>query len=1691
MVARPAHAGLQRFVVRLFRSSGGIAGLGVLVGDREIMTCAHVVNTALSRSQEHADQPGDDGLIDIDFPLLPDTGWRGQARVSRWLPPPGKDVAGRDIAGLAFTGELPDGASPAKLAPVLAPHGLVDVFGYPRGRPGGVFVEARVRYEVGGGVLQLDSTTGSALRIRPGFSGSPVCDRDSGDVIGLLWMAPRTDSEERDSFAITAERLRSAWPEVLADVGREVGQVTAGMLASEWPLLAGDVQEHESLLPRQLIEREWLSAEIGAFCRQHDRGYFLIEGDAGMGKTTFAAWFARQKRCAAHFAQLDPDAGTTKVAVRSLSAQLIAAWNLHALTDRMALPEEAGSYAWFRTVLQAAARSRDEAAPGTPIILVADALDAAAEHPPGHLPMGLPDQLPGGVYIVATARPGGLPHEPAEETYARCVLHPARDENMADLRQYIACSAAEGSLARAIASARITLDQFTASLLEPSLGSWIYVRHVLEAIRQDPPKAGELPALPSGLKNYYDTNVASLCEGSDGTGLYLPLLATLAVVAEHVDVPTLAALAGVADRQQVQRAVDRRLLPYCSITRPPGERRSLFRIGHPSLSEYLRGNPAAPAADQAGEPGASAQPAVSVRREEMADACQDAQNRICDRYLTAWGGLDRDLPRLEANPDLAEMDRGYALRWLASHLLTAGRHGDLHRLLACGPGGTNIWFAAHDRAGNVAGYLRDVDLARGAAPRLGIQLRYALIQASIASLSTTLPPGLIGELVTRRDEDDKPVWDPSRAFRYVERMADEQRQAQALARITRLLPRELLGPALSVAMRMQHEENRAAALEAVIPHLPQHLLDLAAQAVFSVEYGPGYSLASIESNPNLYLPAMVAIMVRLPAELLQELRRGHVRAFNQVSYARAAYALFWPNDRVQGTRDALEQASELEYEYDRGLLVAALMPYFPRNTFDEVLVVLATTHYLDAPMVALAEHAPDERLGDVLDFAQGKWDPTPVFFCKAARRLTADHALAALRLCKAMPREDERAEAFAALAPILDSDQARRLLEPDQSDSLLHRPVIVRDLELPFEAPQLVAVSALLDRLPPEEAREVVRERILGHGRPGSLSYRSQVPMLSSNSLSYRSLLPLLGRHLPDDLRREALGYIYDGLKWPGNEPEKHAALLARFTKLSDHEVAEAFDQAQANSWSDAHLAAADVLAPCLDDRLLRDVLQRVMAFPLEKECFAAVAALGRVQRPETRDQTAARGLAMAIGISHVRSKACAVAALGPILTPPDLATAAFAILWSIDPFWGVRAMEEMADVLPAQLVQAVPDRIRGWIILDPRLDIPRIIERLAAHGYTAVIDRLLPDPEGSWDPNGWGEALAALAPHLTESKIRKLWHLWHRRDHERLVRDGAEALSSLVSRLPADERAAAVDEILAAYRPWHDWDTDDARFLGRLARAAPTEQLTQTLSDMLGRKRGIPFQVLAELAPGLPGTLIEEALQYALSDHDDWNCQALAKLAPRLSGAPLNRAISHVNEIQDRRWAAVALTALARQLPRDHENRETVLATAVEAAVTWPLQSSLGGVMAALIPQLPDRLRPSAVSAAIQEACQGLDHLHRSSDREEFDRLRAVLAVLRGPELEEFYAQLGTEVRNPQVRARSQAAVVQQAGSSRVASFMPGGNPLYHEWPGDHDRAGLMGLIAGAAWWIDQNGGSADIADVIESIFDVARWWP
>src|SRR5712691_3641624 len=190
------------FIARILGPDGRPVGVGALVTERHVVTCAHVVNAALGRDVRDQRRPAE--AVALDFPLagsVPGSAPTLRAAVERWLPPPREGAAGDDSAGLVLAdGHAPEGTVAARLA-VEAPRPgqKVRVFGYAAARPDGGWVAAAIRGSVGGGRLQLDSD--SALRIQRGYSGSPVFDDGLGRVVGLIASAP-PGATERDSYAI-------------------------------------------------------------------------------------------------------------------------------------------------------------------------------------------------------------------------------------------------------------------------------------------------------------------------------------------------------------------------------------------------------------------------------------------------------------------------------------------------------------------------------------------------------------------------------------------------------------------------------------------------------------------------------------------------------------------------------------------------------------------------------------------------------------------------------------------------------------------------------------------------------------------------------------------------------------------------------------------------------------------------------------------------------------------------------------------------------------------------------------------------------------------------------------------------------------------------------------------------------------------------------------------------------------------------------------------------------------------------------------------------------------------------------------------------------------------------------------------------------------------------------------------------
>ena len=199
--------------VRRWAAGRPTAGLDLLVGPRQVVTCAHVVNVALGRGEREQAPPNGSDLVQVEFPLLPGAPVR-EARIVAWVPPPGSGTGGGDVAGLELTEEAPAGATSARFALTTPEPGTwLRVFGYPGNPPRqcGMNVDVDLKGQVGGQLLQVESRSGQTVKAQPGFSGSPVWHHGTGEAVGLLQSAPPADEPERDAYLLPPLAVAQAW----------------------------------------------------------------------------------------------------------------------------------------------------------------------------------------------------------------------------------------------------------------------------------------------------------------------------------------------------------------------------------------------------------------------------------------------------------------------------------------------------------------------------------------------------------------------------------------------------------------------------------------------------------------------------------------------------------------------------------------------------------------------------------------------------------------------------------------------------------------------------------------------------------------------------------------------------------------------------------------------------------------------------------------------------------------------------------------------------------------------------------------------------------------------------------------------------------------------------------------------------------------------------------------------------------------------------------------------------------------------------------------------------------------------------------------------------------------------------------------------------------------------------------------
>lgn len=529
-------------------------------------------------------------------------------------------------------------------------------------------------------------------------------------------------------------------------------------------------------------------------------GYIVIQGEPGIGKTALIGELVNRYGYVHHFNIAAQNIRSASEFLANVCAQLIARYEL----NYAALPEEATKGSVFLSQLLAEAA---EKAGDRPVIVLVDALDEAedTELPAEANRLYLPPTLPVGVFFIITTR---------EEYDYRLAVDRREDiymkdddpQNVEDVRRYMLSFIAQH---QAVMDLRInewgiSESEFVQVVLEKSQGNFMYLVQVLRDIssgKLSKDTVGEIRKLPQGLLDYYKRHwrVMKARDPIYFTQHQQPVVCMLATVREPVTVSQLAEWTKLSPTDIGQVIVE--WYEFLDVDEPDeGER--LYRIYHASFQDFLRE-----------EVGLSAYHQVIA--------------------ATALGKINQETSARVNNP--VAVLSNYELRNLVGHLENAEQLQDVHYLLALETRTEhNAWYEAKERHGDIKGYLADIKRAWQLAARestrtlhqdgprthLALEVRYALISATMNSLAANMPATLLVALIQHN------IWSCEQGIAYASLVPNPSERMEALVNLAEVCAssrEQSFRAALAAAQSIEDIYWREAAIAALAPRLPPHL----------------------------------------------------------------------------------------------------------------------------------------------------------------------------------------------------------------------------------------------------------------------------------------------------------------------------------------------------------------------------------------------------------------------------------------------------------------------------------------------------------------------------------------------------------------------------------------------------------------------------------------------------------------------------------------------------------------------------------------------------------------------------------------------------------------------------------------------------------------------------------------------------
>jgi hypothetical protein len=250
--------------------------------------------------------------------------------------------------------------------------------------------------------------------------------------------------------------------------------------------------------------RQFVFEAIIEFLQKNPKGYFVLEADPGVGKSSIMAKLVllMKRRCVVHFNSQSQGTVKAKQFLENACTQLIQAFKL----DYPKLPENATTDGNFLSRLLGEVSAK---LGGKKLVFVVDALDEVdrSDHGRGSNVLYLPDALPDNVYFIVSKRPESLPL-PNHQVFD---LMQYSAESLADVKLYIdKRTSNSASIQSWINRQSLQREQFVAAVAQKSQSNFMYLRYVLNDIDSGKYSDVSLQDLPRELEGYYEKHWARM-----------------------------------------------------------------------------------------------------------------------------------------------------------------------------------------------------------------------------------------------------------------------------------------------------------------------------------------------------------------------------------------------------------------------------------------------------------------------------------------------------------------------------------------------------------------------------------------------------------------------------------------------------------------------------------------------------------------------------------------------------------------------------------------------------------------------------------------------------------------------------------------------------------------------------------------------------------------------------------------------------------------------------------------------------------------------------------------------------------------------------------------------------------------------------------------------------------------------------